>query len=70
MAKPIRQLKADYSGNLDHADEVRHECCCGSFVWTVKASFDDYELASYFIDMECAVCGSFAKAPTPLDKPL
>jgi hypothetical protein len=54
---------------MDQADEVKHICQCGSFVWNLKASFDDYELASYFIDMECASCGSFAKAPTPLDRP-
>lgn len=68
--KPIRTLKPDYSGTLDHQDEIHHECPhCGSFVWLIKASFDDYELASYFIDMECASCGTFAKAPTPLDRP-
>lgn len=67
--KPIRTLKPDYTGNMDQANEVRHVCNCGSFVWNVKASFDDYELASYFLDMECSACGSYALAPTPLDKP-
>ena len=51
-------------------DEVRHECDCGSYVWLLKVSFDDYEISNYFLDMECAVCGSFAKAPTPLDRPV
>jgi hypothetical protein len=53
---------------MDHADEVRHFCDCGSFVWLLKVSFEDYELATYFTDMECASCGSYAKAPTPLDR--
>jgi ribosomal protein L37E len=70
VEKSIRELKPDYSGTLDHADEVHHECPhCGSFVWNVKASFEDYELSFYFLDMECAVCGTFAKAPTLVDKP-
>lgn len=68
--KSIRQLKPDYSGSLDYQDEVHEECPeCGSFVWLLKASFEDYELSSYFLDMECASCGTFAKAPTPLDRP-
>jgi hypothetical protein len=66
---PIRALKPDYTGTMAHEDEVRHLCDCGSFVWLVKASFDDYEISSYFLDMECASCGSYAKAPTPLDRP-
>ena len=55
---------------MDHANEVHHECpTCGSFVWNIKASFQDYELATYFLDMECAFCGTYALAPTPQDKP-
>jgi hypothetical protein len=30
--------------------------------------FDNYEIATYFLDMECAQCGSLATAPTPLDR--
>ena len=70
MSKPIRQLKPDYTGTMDHADEVHHTCpVCESFVWNVKASFEDYELATYFLDMECASCGTYALAPTPSDRP-
>jgi hypothetical protein len=54
---------------MDSEGVVKHICDCGSFVWNIKASFDDYELSSYFLDMECSVCGSYALAPTPLDKP-
>ena len=69
MNLPIRQLKPDFTGDMSHADEVRHVCQCGSFVWLVKASFEEYEMSTYFLDMECAACGSYALAPTPLDKP-
>lgn len=68
--KSIRTLKPDYTGNMDHADEVHHECpVCESDIWNVKVIFDDYKVGIYFLDMECASCGSYAKAPTPLDRP-
>jgi hypothetical protein len=55
---------------MEYEGQVLHECpVCDSFVWNLKASFEDYELSSYFLDMECASCGTYAKAPTPLDKP-
>lgn len=70
MAKTVRELKPDYSGSMDYADEVHHECPhCESNLWNVKVSFDDYEIAQYLLEMECAICGTYALAPTPLDKP-
>jgi hypothetical protein len=44
-----------------------HECMCGSNLWRVICSFQDYEIASYFEDMECVCCGTRAQAPCPLD---
>jgi len=58
--------------NYDHAMDVRgtptHICPCGCNIFNVKAIFNDYELATYFLDMECANCGSLATAPTPVDR--
>lgn len=45
-----------------------HECICGSNQFYIRASFDNYELAQYFLDMQCVSCGSLATAPTPVDK--
>ena len=65
----IRQLKPDYTGNMDYEHEICHECPkCESNLWNVKVSFDDYEIASYLLQMECAICGTYATAPTPLDR--
>jgi hypothetical protein len=64
----IRELKPDSTG-LDFSDIVMHECVCGSNLWRIFASFDDYEIATYFTDAECAFCGTYAKVPTPLDRP-
>lgn len=70
IPKSIRELKPDYSGSMDYENEVLHECpVCESNIWNIKACFDDYEIAQYFTDMECASCGTFAKAPTLVDKP-
>lgn len=70
MARSIRELKPDYSGSMEYAEQVLHECpVCESNIWNVKAQFEDYEISMYFLDMECSSCGTFAKAPTPLDRP-
>lgn len=45
-----------------------HACPCGSIVWNLKVIFHDFEIAQYMLDMECAVCGSWATAPTPIDR--
>lgn len=68
--KPIRELKPDYTGSLDYQGLVLHQCpVCESNIWNIKAMFEDYEISMYFTDMECVSCGTFAKAPTSLDRP-
>lgn len=43
-------------------------CSCGSKLWKVQAMFDDDgTIALYMLDMECALCGNLATAPTPID---
>jgi hypothetical protein len=54
--------------SLDLRGTPTHACVCGSVVWNIKAIFDNYEIATYFLDMECVECGSLATAPTPLDR--
>lgn len=58
--------------NYDHAIDLRgtptHECVCGCNIWNLKVSFNNNEIAQYFLDMECANCGSYATAPTPSDQ--
>jgi hypothetical protein len=70
MARNIRELKPDFTGTMAYENEICHECPnCESSLWNIKASFQDYEISQYLIDMECSICGSYAKAPTPLDRP-
>jgi len=53
---------------MDLRGTPTHECICGSQIFYLKAVFNDYEIATYFLDMECIECGSLATAPTPLDR--
>lgn len=67
----ISELKPDYTTAVDLRDKENptHVCICGSELWNVKCMFTDYEISFYFLDMECAVCGSMATAPTLADMP-
>jgi hypothetical protein len=58
----------DYTNSMDLRGTPTHVCPCGCNVWNLRATFDDFEIGSYFLDMECANCGSLATAPTPIDK--
>jgi len=56
---------------MEYAEEVLHECPqCESDLWLLKVTFQDYEISGYLLPMECAICGTYATAPTPLDKPV
>jgi hypothetical protein len=63
----LAEIDQQQSG-LDLRGTPTHVCTCGSRVWYVKSIFDDYEIATYFLDMICAECGNYATAPTPLDR--
>jgi len=58
----------DYDNAMDLRGTPTHTCPCGSQVWMLKATFTDYEISNYFLDMECFNCGSLATAPTPIDR--
>lgn len=58
--------------NYDNAMDLRgtptHVCPCGCNIFNLKVMFENNEIAQYFVDMECANCGSLATAPTPVDR--
>jgi hypothetical protein len=65
----IEQARQDQmNSGMDLRGTPTHACICGSLVWNIKAVFDNYEIATYFLDMECVECGNLATAPTPLDR--
>jgi hypothetical protein len=53
---------------LDLRGTPTHVCICGSKIWNIQVAFENYEIATYFLDMQCMNCGSIATAPTPLDR--
>jgi len=61
-------LVPDYDNAVDMRGTPTHVCICGCDIWNLKASFEDYQISTYFLDMECANCGSLATAPTPVDR--
>lgn len=69
QAKQITELEADYESAMDIRGMPTTICPCGSKVWNLKTIFDTEtgEIDMYFLDMECADCGTIATAPTPND---
>jgi hypothetical protein len=53
--------------DLRDKDRPLHICVCGSMLWNVQAMFEDGEISLYMLEMECALCGTLATAPTPID---
>ena len=65
----ILQLRPEsYDKSMDIRGTPTHLCPCGSQIWNLKVIFEDFEIATYFLDMECVSCGSVATAPTPVDR--
>ena len=54
--------------SMDLRGTPTHECICGSKVFNISVAFENYEIATYFLDMQCVECGSIYTAPTPLDR--
>jgi hypothetical protein len=58
----------DFQNAMDLRGTPTHACPCGSEAFYIIARFEDYELAMYYLDMQCIECGTMLTAPTPLDK--
>jgi hypothetical protein len=46
-----------------------HVCPCGSQVFNVAASFENYDISMWFIDATCFNCGNLVVVPCPVDDP-
>lgn len=64
----ILDVKMENPLYMDLRGTPSHTCICGSDMWRVIVMFDDYEISTYFLDMECFSCGTRATAPTPIDR--
>lgn len=63
----INLKPANYDNAMDLRGTPTHVCPCGCNIFNLKVIFYENEIATYFLDMECANCGSLATAPTPAD---
>ena len=67
-SKDIRDLlhDIDYSRAMDlRGESIGDVCVCGCEVFVMLGGFVDGEIAFYFLDGECASCGSMVTLPTP-----
>lgn len=67
-SKDIRELlrRVDYSKAMDLRDTpIGDICVCGCEVFVMLGGFLDGEVSFYFLDGECASCGSMVTLPTP-----
>ncbi len=46
-----------------------HACPCGSKVFSILATFDNFEISWYMLDATCANCGNLIVVPCPVDDP-
>ena len=69
--EPVKNIVDLRPENYDKAMDLRgtpaHECVCGCNIFNVKVIFKEFQIVQYFLDMECAQCGSLLTAPTPVD---
>lgn len=70
-SKDIRDLlhKVDYSRAMDlRGNPIGDVCVCGCEFFVMLGGFVDGEMSFYFLDGECAGCGSMVTLPTPIDR--
>lgn len=69
--KDIRELlhSNDYSKAMDlRGVPIGDSCICGSDIFIALISFQKKEICFYFLDGECANCGSMVTLPFPGDE--
>lgn len=66
--KPEYTIPDPFGADLRSLGPV-HVCSCGSQVFNVMATFEDYELVWWFLDATCAECGALVRVPCPVDNP-
>jgi len=63
-----KKVSLESESFLDLRGTPTHACVCGSQHFYVRVIFENYEIATYFLDMQCTECGALLTAPTPLDR--
>ncbi len=56
---------------IDQRGMPTHACLvCGSTLFRIYATFEDYDISGWLLDGECAHCTSPVTVPCPVDDPL
>jgi hypothetical protein len=65
--REIKDLfKKDYTRSMDlRGNPIGDICVCGSELFTAIVAFEYGEICFYFLDGECADCGSMVTLPYP-----
>ena len=67
LRKFKRKLPDKFGSDLRELGPI-HVCPCGSQVFSIMASFEDYELTWYFLDATCFSCGNLVRVPCEPDR--
>ena len=67
MGKDIWEAHLPDKRGIDLRGTPTHKCVCGNGLFVMIGSFEDSELAFYFLDAECLNCGNLVTLPTPVD---
>jgi hypothetical protein len=55
---------------IDQRGIPTHACLsCGCNVFLIHATFEEYDIAGWYLDGTCSCCGSPLTAPCPVDDP-
>ena len=66
--KPYDGIPEPFGADLRGLGPI-HVCPCGSQVFNVMCSFEEYELVFYFLDATCVSCGNLVTVPCSVDAP-
>lgn len=64
---PYDGLPEPFGADLRQLGPI-HVCTCGSQVFNIMASFEDFEISWYFLDGTCVNCGNLVTLPCPVDR--
>jgi len=67
---PTPNAIVEHTPRINQRGVPTHECFnCGGRLFTIQASFENYDISGWLLDAECAYCHSPLTVPCPVDNP-